>query len=170
MKKAQLEGMEQIMIIFIVIVIGLVFLAIFLRLSAGKSRGISAEELEKSAVDIATIVSAMPELQCTKNNVITTNCINILKAEILIDSNFIEENKAYYHSIFGFSKISIKQNYPQEIPDLVIYANIPQDKRKHRIVISLPRMIYDPRENGNCFALGKGTCNFGNINIEMFER
>lgn len=177
MKKAQLEGMEQIMIIFVVIVIGLLFLAIFLRLSASKSKTISAEQLEKSAVDIATIVSAMPELQCTKNNVITTNCINILKANILAtdsDNNklidFIEDNKAYYYSIFGFSNISIKQNYPQETLDLVIYDNAIQDKRKHTIVISLPRMIYDPRSDGDCFALGKGSCNFGNINIEMFER
>ena len=184
MKKAQLEGMEQIIIIFIVIIIALVFLAIFLRLSVGKSKVISAEELEKSAVDIATIVSAMPELQCTKNNVIPTNCMNILKAHILAtDSDnpsnglpdFIEENKGYYHSIFGFSKITIKQDYPAtpKTPDLVIYdrdTDIPPDKRKHTIVISLPRMIYNPENAGNCFALGKGSCNFGYIDIEMYER
>lgn len=171
MQKAQLEGMEQVLIIFIIVVIGVIFIGIFFKVGLGTSRIEQLQRLEQSAVEVATIVSAMPELQCTKNNVVTANCINKLKAEKM--NAFIGNNKAFYHELFGFSRISVEESYPIATASQPIYdrsTDIPESKRKQTYSITLPRVIYDPRGVGSCFALGKGTCNYGKIKIEMFVR
>ncbi len=193
-RKAQLETMEQIIVIFIVIIGGLIVFGIFFKISAGSSRVDKLHKLESSAVEIATLVSALPELQCTRNNVVTSNCVNKIKAETLskdgtdADSipDFIQNNIQYYHSIFGFSKITIDTIYPDCKTDTIdndrdaitdedheclieVYVNKPAPvKFTHKI--SLPVLIYDPSaSDSTCFELGKGTCNYGYLSIEMYS-
>ena len=176
-KKAQLETMEQIIVIMIVIIGGLIVFGIFFKINAGSAKVEKLAKLEQSAVEIAQLVSGMPELACTRNNVVTANCVNLIKAEKLKTSDIITNNIQYYHTIFGFSKITLQQVYPSPLPpppppppppELVIYDNKPENtKFTHRI--STPILIYDPSvATSSCFELGKGTCNYGYLSIEMY--
>ena len=185
------------------------FISIHYGISMSGTQAEKLKKLETDAVQIATVVSALPELQCTRNNEVTLNCINEIDAiklgELMKKPTFSDKYRLFYQSLLGFSKITIYENFVNECNDgvdndddgdidnldgdcagasrisessattepdpIVIYDN-EGDKNiyKRHYTITVKKLIYDPLGIGDCFALGKGSCNYGRIEIEVFSK
>lgn len=142
MKKAQLEGMETIIIsiiLMIVIIIGVSFYVKGTKIS-------NQEEITKNQLDnlksLSIKLTYLPELSCPDFGASKTSpCIDKYKAEAfgaMLESD--NELRITYHDLFGDSEIRIEQVYPSQNP-IVIYDATQNDDG---FVSWFPITIYDP--------------------------
>ncbi len=125
MKKAQIKMMETIFVLlvfFMLLGFGFIFYANYQNRQFEQSR---KELLAKDAVDSALRILMLPELQCSRRNAITPNCIDKYKLEALKEmitaDGSVRDN---YFSIFGYGSITVEYIYPDDtIPPLVLYEN-----------------------------------------------
>lgn len=76
------------------------------------------------SIEIAQIVSFLPELQCTFDNVPVANCFDILKVNATFQRlNTSEEYRLYYYDFFRTSTIYLRQIYPPSSWQYVFYNN-----------------------------------------------
>jgi len=142
-KKSQIKMFETIavlLIFFILVGFGLIFYG---RIQASGFQATQEENFELKAIQTAQLVSFLPELQCSSNNIIVDDCFDILKVEAL--SEFIEQNpnirNEYYYDLFGFSSITIEQVYPSELSWKVYERTLTGNKAKSSIKI--PVSLYN---------------------------
>ena len=69
------------------------------------------EARQLKAVEIAQRASSMPEVQCSEENIVIENCIDLLKLDAAAD--IIDSNKIFYFDRLLFSNISINEIYPE---------------------------------------------------------
>ena len=111
-------------------------------------------------VKVMKQISSLIEVQCSERGVVKDSCIDLLKANAASKIMQNAENKEFYFDKFGFSRITMKQIYP-EIKDIaVIYDNFLQDYSS-RDISNLPVSLYDPIKNEYYF---------GAIALEIFSK
>jgi len=142
-KKSQIKMFETIavlLIFFVLVGFGLIF---YSRIQAGSFQARQEENFELKAIQTAQLVSFLPELQCSSNNIIVDDCFDILKVEALTD--FIAQNPSirneHYYDLFGFSIITVEQVYPSGLSWRVYEKTINGDKA--RSSIQIPVSLYN---------------------------
>ena len=110
------------------------------------------------AVKIIEQVSSLVEMQCSERGIVKDNCIDLLKVEAASEIMQNAENKEFYFDKFGFSRITIKQIYPEVKDIAIIYNNSLQDY-SFKNIANIPVSLFDPMEN---------KYHFGAIIVEIF--
>jgi hypothetical protein len=144
-KKAQIKMFETIAVIivfFFILVFGLVY---YNSTQQREIRNMIDEDRQLRAIEIMKITTYLPELQCSIDNVLTTNCIDLTKLQ-----NFKEvsdNNRLYYTSMFSYGKIYVQRIYPEpaagEEKEYILYLN-DKTKSKDKVASFIPILIYNP--------------------------
>lgn len=156
-RKSQIQMLETISVLAIasiLILLGLVFYSVMFKSSIEVEKG---ESMQLDAIKIAQRSSFLPELQCSQENIIIDNCINILNLEAL--SEIINENKIYYFDKLSFSRIIVNKIYPDN-EEWVLYDR-PLEQYSDKSVTNAPILLFDPVEDKNYF---------GVMRIEVFSK
>lgn len=156
LKKSQVQIGETIAVLFVffmLIVIGFIF---YVRIIKGNIELEEEEHSQLRSVGIAQRTMFLPELQCSEDNIITDNCVDILKLGSA--QNLMRENELYYYDLLEFSEVSILQIYPIEAK-WSIYSR-KKENFNTRFETNVPISLYDPttRKYG-----------FGIMNIKTFN-
>jgi len=141
-KKAQVKVFENIgvlLMFFVLVVIAIVFFYVFQRGELEQDRiQIGAQ----SAVQLATQVALLPELQCRNNNAQEDHCIDKLKIISLGTILLNEDSKQSYFNIFGYSTIRIRSLYPSSFVATVYNNELASFSQNDTFFI--PISIFDP--------------------------
>ncbi len=140
MKKAQIQIGETIAVLFvffILIIIGFIF---YVKVIKGNIELEKDELSQLRSIGIAQRVMFLPEVQCSEDNIIIDNCIDILKLNSAQD--LIKENEIYYYDLLEYSDVSIIQIYPNEVK-WNLYSR-KTDDFKSKFVTNVPISLYDP--------------------------
>ena len=142
MKKSQIqlgESTAVVIVIMIMIIIGIVVYYQFWQ--AGRA-DIIEEEREIAAIELATKTNYMPELHCTFQGRVSSNCYDWYKLAYMS----LNKDKAlwqnYYFDYFGFASIEMFIVYP-EPEKFVLYNNTKSDTQSEQPVF-IPSKIYEP--------------------------
>ncbi|MBI2652893.1 hypothetical protein HYX00_05490 [Candidatus Woesearchaeota archaeon] len=111
-KKAQIQIGETIAVLFvffILIVIGFIFYA---KVMKGSIESEKEEFSQLKSIAIAQRVMFLPELQCSEDNIIRDNCIDVLKLGSA--QSVMGTNQLYYYDLFGISDVNVAQIYPSQ--------------------------------------------------------
>lgn len=153
MKKAQVQMMETIAVLFIffiLIAFGFIFYANVLKGSIAVTK---REHSELKAIELANRVSSLPELQCSDNNIVQENCIDWLKlekADLLMD-----QNRLFYFGMLGYSNVIIEQVFPVDYTSTfsyTVYSNIPPDY-SDKLPTYIPILLKKPITGGYGFGI-----------------
>lgn len=158
-KKSQINMLETIAVLAVFFILLIVFYAFYSNkmVNTDKEKD-RMRQLE--AVKIIQQVSSLVEVQCSERGFVRNGCIDLLKVEAASEIMQNTENKQFYFDKLGFSRITIKQIYP-EIKDIaVIYNNSLQDY-SYKDVPNIPISLFDPIENKYYFGI---------ITVEIFSK
>jgi len=144
------ETIAILFVFFVLLAIGMVFFFNIKKVSIEQE---SEVLYNKKAVEIALKANYLPELGCRFDNIVRDNCLDTLRIKYAQE---VMEDTDYYFDIFGFSKISVFQIYP-EFEDLGNVYNKEQSGSK--FLTRLPTLLYDPIQDE--YTLGV-------INVETF--
>lgn len=140
MRKAQIQIGETIAVLFvffILIIIGFIF---YVRVIKSNIE-VEKEELSQlRSVGIAQRVMFLPEVQCSEDNIIIENCVDILKLDSA--QSLMKANELYYYDMLEFSNVSIAQIYPN-IAEWNLYSRTAEDF-SNKFVTNVPIALYDP--------------------------
>ena len=139
-KKSQIQIGETIAVLFvffILIIIGFIF---YVKVIKSNIQSESEELSQLKSVGIAQRIMFLPELQCSEDNIIIDNCIDILKLEFAKD--IMKNNVIYYYDLLEFSDISISQIYPTQ-REWNIYSR-KTEGFANKFVTNVPISLYDP--------------------------
>lgn len=156
-KKAQIQMAETIAVLFvffILVVIGFIF---YVKVIKGNIE-LEKEELSQlKSIGVAQRVMYLPEVQCSEDNIIIDNCIDVLKLDSA--QKLMTENEVYYYDLLEFSDISISQIYPGSAK-WNIYSR-KTSNFKSKFSTNVPISLYNPntRKHG-----------FGVLTIETFVK
>ena len=148
-KNAQIQMMETIAVLFIffiLVVMGFVFYAKILK---GNLEEQKEESIQLNAIEVAQRASSLPELQCSEDNIVSDNCIDILKLEAA--SGIMRQNDVYYYDRLLFSKVTVNEIYPGS-NEWALYSR-PLDEFSNKITTSIPISLFNPIENKNSFGI-----------------
>ena len=148
-KNAQIQMMETIAVLFIffiLVVMGFVFYAKILK---GNIEEQKEESIQLNAIEVAQRASSLPELQCSEDNIVSDNCIDILKLEAA--SGIMRQNDVYYYDRLLFSKVTVNEIYPGS-NEWELYSR-PLDEFSNKITTSIPISLFNPIENKNSFGI-----------------
>jgi hypothetical protein len=148
-RKGQVQMGETIAVTVIVIVLLVLGIVFWNKMSSTNSEDVKIQSQELSVIEIANIASSLPELQCSESGVSQAKCLDkhkITAMNMSMDDSSQSSIKKYYNEYFGYSKITIMILYP--IPNnpadenITIYdaglANVATSR-----LITLPVNIYD---------------------------
>ena len=108
-KKAQMKMGETIAVLIVFFL--LLFFGIFFY-SGIEKRQVTQKISEihsKSSIDMSQIITFLPELKCTSEDITQTLCLDNLKIEAF--KEFAQQNSEYYQSVFGNTKIELIKIY-----------------------------------------------------------
>lgn len=148
-KSAQIQMMETIAVLFIffiLVVVGFVFYAKILK---GNLEQQEEESVQLNAIEVAQRASSLPELQCSEDNIVSDNCIDLLKLEAA--SQIMQQNDVYYYDRLLFSKITVNEIYPDN-KEWALYSR-PLEDFSNKITTSIPISLFNPIENKNSFGI-----------------
>jgi hypothetical protein len=144
-RKAQIKMFETIAVIivfFFILVFGLVY---YNGTQQREIKNMIDEDRQLRAIEIMKITTYLPELQCSIDNVLTANCIDLTKLQNF--KTVSDDNRLYYTSMFSYGKIYIQQIYPEpagtEEKEYVLYYN-DKTKSKDKVSNFIPILIYNP--------------------------
>ncbi len=150
------ETIAVLMIFFVLIGFGLVF---YSRMQGQQFQEKGKENFELKAVQTAQLVSFLPELQCSSDGIITNDCFDILKIEAFKKVCIGDIKNEYYFDTFGYSRISIKQIYP-EVIDWEIYDK-PGSQETDVSPMIVPISLYNASSHDY---------NFGILSVEVYKK
>jgi hypothetical protein len=156
-KKSQVNMLETISVLaifFVLVMLGLIFYSKALTSSIETDK---EESIQLDAIRISQKISFLPELQCSQQNIVKDNCIDVQKLEAMPE--IIKENEVHYFDQLSFSRIIVNEIYPGE-NEWVLYDR-PLNDYNHKIATNIPISIFDPIENKNAFGI---------INVETFSK
>ena len=157
--KSQIHMVETLMVLAVFFILLVIFYAFYSNTSAG----IDAERngiRQLEAVKITKQASSLVEIECSERGVVMENCIDLLKVDEASEIIGNEENKRHYSGKFGFSKITIKQIYP-EIKDIAMVYDNSLDEFSYKDVSNIPVSLFNPLKNKYYF---------GAITVEVFSK
>ena len=141
-----METIAVLFIFFILVVMGFVFYAKILKGNLGQQK---EESVQLNAIEISQRASSLPELQCSEDNIVSDNCIDLLKLEAA--SGIMQQNAEYYYDRLLFSRITVKEIYPNN-HEWILY-NRPLGKFSNNITTNIPILLFDRIENKNSFGI-----------------
>jgi hypothetical protein len=124
MKKAQIQMSENVIILFlffILLAFGVVF---FTKVQGAKTEMQVQEDIQGRALQTAQKVTFLPEIQCSKDNVVTSDCYDLFN--LLAMSRLAErgESHTYYASLLGNAIMTVYAVFPINATEpFVIYNN-----------------------------------------------
>ena len=151
MKKSQIHMMETISVLAIFFILVILVFVFYSRVSESNVEIGKEESSQLDAIKIAQKAPNLPELQCSQENIVKDNCIDILKLEVV--SEVIKENEIHYFDMFSFSKITIDEIYPSNERWIIYDKSL--DEYSHKTVTNIPISLFDPVENKNSFGVMK---------------
>ena len=163
MKKAQIQTMETIAVLFIFFILiglGLIFYGSYQK---GKVNTKLVEIQSSKSIRLAQTVLNLPELASTRKGVSGSYVVDELKLDSLkyvIDNNQ-ELRYGLYQQKFGNSKIVVKKIYPTT-QEWIIYDN-PLEEIKSQYSFFIPISIYDPLN------LPSGKHSFGLLEVTYYS-
>lgn len=148
MKKGQIGMSETIAILFIFFILLTFGFMFYLRINRASIETQYERGTDLMAIEITQKASFLPELQCSTKNVITDNCIDLLKLESA--KEIINENKESYYDLFFGSEIVVKEVYPDKIT-WVLYNNTINDTSS--IFTPVPILLYNAISDEHYFGI-----------------
>ena len=143
------ETIAVLFVFFILIILGFIF---YVKVIKGNIEQQSQELSQLKSVGIAQRVMFLPELQCTEDNIIRDNCIDLLKLQAA--KYLISKNEIYYYDLLEFSDVSISQIYPIDasLQNFNIYSK-KNVNYKNKFVTNVPISLYNPISKSYAFGL-----------------
>ncbi len=120
----------------------------YLRIHSASIKTQYEKSTDLVAIEITQKASFLPELQCSKKNVITDNCIDILKLESA--KEIININKENYYDMFFSSEIVVEEIYPTK-KTWVLYNNTINDTSA--IFTPVPILLYNATSDEHYFGV-----------------
>ncbi len=149
--KAQIQIGETIAVLFvffILIVIGFIF---YTRIIHGNIELEKDELSQLRSVGVAQRVMFMPEMQCTEDNIVTDNCIDLFKLGFARDLMKNPANELYYYDLLEFSEVNITQIYP-DMAKWSIYSR-KTGNFTNKFVTNVPVSLYNPSSRRYSFGI-----------------
>lgn len=109
-RKAQVKMFETIsvmVVFFFILIFGLVY---YNNTQITEIRKIEEENSQLRAIETMKVVNNLPELQCSMENIQSTNCFELSKLNSFV--TIVPRNKLYYTNLFFYSNITVSQIYP----------------------------------------------------------
>ena len=150
-KKSQIRMMETISILLIFFVLIVLAFTFYLKTSTFTQDEKVTKDQELQSIRVSQTVSFLPELQCSSKNIISENCFDRYKLDIINNSNFDDT----YYPLFYYSRITINETYPGS-SSWKLYERT-RDSTSYKT--TMPVLIYNPIERINSFGL---------LNVEYF--
>ena len=149
-KKAQMKMGETIAVLLVFFM--LIFFGIFFY--ANMERRDIQERLEqmeeKRSIDISQIISFLPELKCTAENITKSLCIDKLKKDFFAQ-RIGSEYPQYYSTVFSNTKIELAEIYPNPGDYLIIYEGTTSEQY---FTTYVPISLFDPTEYPGRYTIG----------------
>ncbi|MDP3766219.1 MAG: hypothetical protein Q8R04_06935 [Nanoarchaeota archaeon] len=148
-KKSQIQIGETVAVLFVFFILIIVGFIFYVNVIKGNIE-LEKEELSQlRSVGIAQRIMFLPEVQCSEDNIIIDNCIDILKLDPA--QNIMRENEVYYYDLLEFSNVKISQVYPNEA-NWTLYSR-KTDDFKNKFVTNVPISLYDPTTRKHGFGV-----------------
>jgi len=133
MRKAQVMSMETIAVLLVFFIIFAFVLIFYLGFQKGQAEQKKIELSEQHSVELAQVISNLPELECTGGGIESgVDCFDIYK--ILAMEKTIRENEnlrlGIYQEKLGSSSITFREVYRMgslESRNWTIYSKVPED-------------------------------------------
>ncbi len=154
-RKSQIHMLETIAVLAIFFILATLGFVFYSKVLKGSVESEKEEIVQLSAIEIAQRASFLPELQCSQENIVKDNCIDLLKLDAA--KEIMKNNEIFYFDKFSFSSIKINEMYPNE-QEWVLYER-PLEDYSNKILTNIPISLFDPVQNRN---------NFGVMSIELF--
>jgi hypothetical protein len=138
---------SDLLIFLVLVALGLVF---YYKVAKSQVNNKIDTKAELSNVQIAQIASSLPEVQCSQQNILQSNCIDILKLNASINANVINQNDYFF--LFGYSNITLQKIYPEADASLNLYYYAPKQIRQ-KLPTQMPISIYDPSTQSYFFGV-----------------
>lgn len=148
--KAQIHMMETISVLFIFFILVFVGMIFYTNIMKSKIREDIDTRQDLKRIQISQIVSSLPELQCSQDNIVTSNCIDLLKLDSA--SQIISENFEDYFNFFAYSNITVKRIFPDTTgtKEWQLYSNTKDGSRTRTY---FPISLYEPINDSYYFGL-----------------
>lgn len=153
MKKAQIQGMETIMVVIIITIIIIVAIQFGTKQKTIDIQNMAQEIDYLNAQRIAIQISNLEELKCNTDSTISTTCID--KYKILAIQNLTQDDLEIYinyYDQFQNTQITIKTIFPEESTEITIY-DYNDTINKTKATTQIPTLIWDPITNTNEFGI-----------------
>ena len=148
-RKSQIQIGETIAVLFVFFILIIVGFIFYVKVIKGNIELEKDELSQLRSIGIAQRVMFLPEVQCSEDNIIIDNCIDILKLDSA--QKLMRENEVYYYDMLEFSDVSILQIYPIEAK-WSIYSRKTDDFR-NKFLTNVPISLYDPASRKHGFGI-----------------
>ena len=154
-KKSQIQMLETIAVLFIFFVLIMVGFVFYANIREENLATQTEKTRQLLAIEVAERASNLPELQCSEENIVDPNCIDLIKLEVATD--IMKENVVHYHDRLMFSRITVSSIYP--LPQEWTLYDRPNENYENKIDTFIPISLLDPISNKN---------SFGVMRVELF--
>lgn len=139
------ETIAVLIVFFFLLVFGAVF---YFNIKKGDFYEKQEEYYSKESIKVTEIVSYLPELQCSSENIVSDNCYDKLK----LDSSrgHIMNNSIFYFPFFQYSEIVVFEVYPGNGEWLLYNFS---NNGTAVIPTFIPISLYDPTTKRNSFGV-----------------
>ena len=148
-KQSQIQIGETIAVLFVFFILIIVGFIFYVKVIKGNIALAKEESSQLRSVGIAQRVMFLPEIQCSEDNIIIDNCVDILKLEGAKD--IINKNQIYYYDLLEFGEINITQIYPEAIKWNIYSRKIGNFTNK--FVTNVPISLYDANSRKHKFGI-----------------
>ncbi len=132
------ESIAVLIIFFILILFGFMFYTTLQKSEI--QRGLE-ESATLNAIDTSQIVSYSAELQCSTNNDLDTDCIDLLKLKSAY--KVINKSREDYFPMLGFSDIYVEEIYPDK--NSYLFYDFPREDYNRKISTQFPKLLFNPK-------------------------
>ena len=146
-KKAQVQTMETIAILFIFFILVFVGIVFYSNIMKSKFQETKVEYEELSKLQVVQIISSLPEIQCSQDNIVEPNCIDLLKFQAATHILKMSD----YFDFFGFSKITVEEVFPNN-NEYILYDKQP-DKINQKLASYFPISLFDAKHQSYSFGV-----------------
>ena len=148
------ETIAILLVFFFLIVIGLIF---YVNVIKAKAVVAKEENSQLEAISVLKKTISLPELQCSRQDIVSSYCIDLLKLEAA--SALMPQNQEHYFDILGFSTVSVREVYPISRNYTLYRSSL--EKYTSKSSTNTPISLLDPIS---------GTSAFGIITIDTYAR
>ncbi|MCK4669920.1 MAG: hypothetical protein KAT43_01860 [Nanoarchaeota archaeon] len=162
-KRAQIQTLETVAVLFVFFLLISLSLIFYMSFSKGREAGKMAELSHEQAVQVAQVISNLPEIRATQQAIRGVNTFDLkqLEALELVLESDLELSKGIYQERFGTSTITVRQIFPSP-KNWTIYDN-PEPGAKFETPFFIPVALYNPLD------IPGGNYSFGILEIVFYS-